>query len=61
VVIIDTADILKEIHEKRRLFVNDLEELHCNNCDGFQYGCRGCDMREKIDKIINKHSIMFFK
>lgn len=37
--------------------VDKLLELHCNGCDGENYGCSGCSRREEILTILKEYTI----
>lgn len=37
--------------------IDELVKLHCDNCDGENYGCRGCTVYEVVEETLKKHNV----
>lgn len=37
---------------KKEIMVEKLLGLHCKNCQGEIFGCKGCDFEEQIKSIV---------
>lgn len=36
--------------------IEELLDLHCHDCNGQRYGCRGCTKMNDIEKILKKYT-----